>query len=182
MTDLTNLENPQPFIEIELNGETQLGVNARDVHHWLESKQIFQNWIKRRIKKYGFIEGIDYLSYQSVNQVPHQGGFRTVATLEYIISVDMAKELSMVECTDRGREVRLYYIEQEKLARQLHDGIQAQIAKISVQIDVITQSLSHAGSFLSVHGKQTKPQMLKELEKLVKQAQHKLPFDDDSDE
>ncbi|MFU8927563.1 antA/AntB antirepressor family protein [Acinetobacter puyangensis] len=181
MNMMVNPENPKPFIEIELNGEIQLGVNARDVHHWLESKRKFTDWIKARIAKYGFIEGMDYLVHRVVNQVPHQGGFRTATTLEHIVSVDMAKELSMVECTDRGREVRLYYIEQEELARNMKDGIQMRIGKISAQVDLITQCLSEAGRFLSVNGKQTKPALIKELDDLIKKAQGTLPFGDENE-
>ena len=169
------------FIEIDLNGETQLGVNARDVHVFLESKQIFQNWIKKRIAKYGFVEGVDYLTYQSVNQVPHQGGFRTVTTLEYVVSIDMAKELSMVECTERGREVRLYFIEQEKIARDALNGIQLEIGKLSILAEQWTETLSNAGRILSVGGKQVKPKILKKLDALIKKTQHKLDFDDNQD-
>lgn len=171
-----------PFIEIDLNGETQLGVNARDVHVFLESKQIFQNWIKKRIAKYGFVEGVDYLTYQSVNQVPHQGGFRTVTTLEYVVSIDMAKELSMVECTERGREVRLYFIEQEKLALQIKSGLQVQIAKLWLEIEQMTNALSACGRFLSVNGKQTKPAMLKELDELIKEVQPSLNLENEDED
>ncbi len=100
---------------------------------------------------------------------------------EYLLTVDMAKELSMVECTNRGREVRLYYIEQEELARQLKDGLQVRIGKLSAQLELITQCLSEAGRFLSVEGKQTKPALLKELDKLIKEAQPSLDFKDDED-
>ncbi len=181
MNATVKIENQTPFIEVELNGKVQLGVNARDMHCWLESKQDFSKWIKRRIAKYGFVENRDYLTAQVVEQVPHQGGMRSITVLEYMLSVDMAKELSMVECTDRGREVRLYYIEQEELARQLKDGLQVRIGKLSAQIELITQCLSEAGRFLSVEGKQTKPAMLKELDELIKEAQPSLDFDQDKD-
>ncbi|MCE6007574.1 antA/AntB antirepressor family protein [Acinetobacter soli] len=182
MNAIVKIENQTPFIEVELNGKVQFGVNARDMHHWLESKQDFSKWIKRRIAKYGFIENIDYLTVQVVEQVPHQGGIRSTTMLEYHLSVDMAKELSMVECTDRGREVRLYYIEQEELARQLKDGLQVRIGKLSAQIDTITESLSGAASFLSIHGKQTKPAMLKELDELIKEAQPSLNLENEDED
>ena len=167
------------FSNVTLGDEQQLGVNARDVHLYLESKQIFQNWIKRRISQYGFVEGVDYLTYQSVNQVPHQGGFREVTTLEYVVSIGMAKELSMVEKTAKGREVRLYFIEQEKIARSVSQSIQVEIGKVMRHIEQITASLSDAGRFLSVVGKQTKPKLLKELDDLVHQAQPRLNLYDD---
>lgn len=97
--------------------------------------------------------------------------------IEYIISVDMTKHLGMMERNHKGHEIRKYYIEQEELARQLKDGIQLQIGKITAQVEVITQSLSIAGRFLSVNGKQTKPALLKELDELIKQAQPSLDFE-----
>ena len=168
--------NPIQFSNVVLGNEQQLGVNARDVYVFLESKQIFQNWIKKRIAKYGFVEGVDYLTYQSVNQVPHQGGFRTVTTLEYVVSIDMAKELSMVECTDKGREVRLYFIEQEKIARNVTQSLQIEIGKAMQYLEQFTNSLSDAGRLLSVGGKQIKPKLINELDALIGQAQPSLNF------
>jgi len=49
-------------IRIEKNEEGISTVNARELHQYLESKQDFSNWIKNRIKKYGFIEGQDYVN------------------------------------------------------------------------------------------------------------------------
>jgi len=182
MNAIVKIENQTPFIEVELNGKVQLGVNARGLHRWLESKQDFSKWIKRRISKYGFVENRDYLTVQAVEQVPHQGGTRSITILEYMLTVDMAKELSMVECTDRGREVRLYYIEQEDIARNLKDGMQVRIGKLSAQLELITQGLSEAGCFLVVHGKQTKPAMIKELDDLINETQQSLDLENKEDD
>lgn len=178
MSAIVKTGSETPFIEVEINGKVQLGVNARNMHCWLESKQDFSTWIKRRIAKYKFQENTDYLIHQVVEQGASGAKYKT----EYLLTVDMAKELSMVECTDRGREVRLYYIEQEELARQLKDGLQVRIGKLSAQIDLITQCLSEAGRFLSVEGKQTKPAMLKELDELIKEAQPSLDFKEDDED
>ena len=167
------------FSNVTLGDEQQLGVNARDVHLYLESKQIFQNWIKRRISQYGFVDGVDYLTYQSVNQVPHQGGFREVTTLEYVVSIGMAKELSMVEKTAKGREVRLYFIEQEKIARNVTQNLQIEIGKAMQYLEQFTNSLSDAGRLLCVGGKQIKPKLLKELDSMIEKVQPSLNFDDE---
>lgn len=175
MNAIVKIETETPFVDIDLNGKVQLGVNARELHNWLGSKQDFSTWIKRRISKYGFAENVDYLVHQMVEQVKSGSKHK----IEYLLSVDMAKELSMVECTDRGREVRQYYIQQEELARQIKDGMQARIGKISAQIEIITQSLSEAGRFLSVNGKKTKPALLKELDDLIKEVQPSLDLKED---
>lgn len=178
MNAIVKIENQTPFIEVELNGKVQLGVNARDLHKMLESKQDFSTWIKRRITQCNFEENFDFVVlHQKVEQV--SGAKHLV---EYIISVDMTKHLGMMERNKKGHEIRKYYIEQEELARQLKDGLQVRIGKLSAQLELITQSLSGAASFLSIHGKQTKPAMLKELDDLIKEAQPSLDFKDDEDE
>lgn len=178
MNAIVKIENQTPFIEVELNGKVQLGVNARDLHKMLEVKTDFSDWIKRRIKQCGFEENFDYVVI--LKKEENLKGGRP--TTEYIISVDMTKHLGMMERNKKGHEIRKYYIEQEELARQLKDGLQVRIGKLSAQIELITQCLSEAGRFLSVEGKQTKPAMLKELDELVREAQPSLDFKEDENE
>ena len=98
---------------ITLNGDSITAVNARDLWKFLESKQDFSTWIKRRIEKYDFIEGQDYLLHKFVEQLPSGAKH----CIEYLISLDMAKELAMVENNERGRQARQYFIEVEKRFR-----------------------------------------------------------------
>ena len=98
---------------ITLNGDKITAVNARDLWKFLESKQDFSTWIKRRIEKYDFIEGQDYLLHKFVEQLPSGAKH----CIEYLISLDMAKELAMVENNERGRQARQYFIEVEKRFR-----------------------------------------------------------------
>ncbi|WP_163445112.1 antA/AntB antirepressor family protein [Flavobacterium columnare] len=87
-------------------------VSARDLHQFLESKQEFATWIKNRIQEYGFVEDVDYTSFDEFIKREIGGTKRK----EYAITLDMAKELSMVEKTDKGREARRYFIAVEKKA------------------------------------------------------------------
>lgn len=91
--------------------------NARDLHAFLLVGNDFSTWIKDRIKQYKFIEEEDYLLLKFKEQVPHQGGLRTVEKIDYHLTVDMAKELSMIENNAKGREVRRYFIAVEKKTR-----------------------------------------------------------------
>lgn len=167
------MNNPISFSNVVLGNEQQLGVNARDVHAYLESKQDFSTWIKKRIHQYGFIEGVDYLTFQTVEQLPSGAKHK----IDYIVTLSMAKELAMVERTHKGREVRLYFIEQEKIARNASQSLQVEIGKVMLQVEQITKSLSEAGRFLSIVGKQTKPAMLKELDGMMQKIQPCLNFD-----
>lgn len=84
----------------EHNGKR--AVNARELHQFLESKYQFANWIKERITKYGFVENQDYEVFKE--NLKNSNGGRP--QIEYALSVDMAKELSMVRDIEKGRMTR----------------------------------------------------------------------------
>ena len=97
------------LITIKDNGG-QPGVDARELHEFLQVGRDFTSWIKQRIEKYGFIEGQDF----SPDLGKSNGGRPST---EYTLSLDMAKELAMVENNDQGRKARRYFIEVEKRYR-----------------------------------------------------------------
>lgn len=98
----------------EQNGEK--AVSARELHQFLGVQTKFAEWITRRISEYGFVENQDYiLISQNWETKKGQGGDRR--SKEYAISLDMAKELSMVERTEKGKQARRYFIEVEKSFR-----------------------------------------------------------------
>lgn len=108
---MTTLPQIRPLVQTfqgSINGEVQPLVNARELHAFLESGQDFSNWIAKRIEKYGFVNGKDF----SINLLKTPNGGRP--TTEYHITLDMAKELSMVERSDKGKTARQYFIACEK--------------------------------------------------------------------
>ena len=116
-----------------INGELQQTVNARELHAFLESKQEFTNWIKNRIDEYGFVECSDFLIILSKST---GGRPRT----DYFLSLDMAKELAMVERNEKGKQARQYFIECEKQLKQAQSGFvseQLQMQKITLLNTII---------------------------------------------
>jgi len=93
----------------EHNG--QKAVSARLLHEFLGSKRNFADWIKDKIKKYGFVENQEFVSF---SQIRESGG----RTIEYALTIDCAKELSMVEGNAKGKQARRYFIECEKVAKE----------------------------------------------------------------
>jgi anti-repressor protein len=81
-------------------------VDARRLHEFLEVGKHFGTWIADRNRQYGFQQGVDFEAFPDLGRNPH-GGRRTK---EYAITLDMAKELAMVERNERGREARRYFI------------------------------------------------------------------------
>jgi phage anti-repressor protein len=108
------------IVPIQQNANGIPTVNARDVHKALESKKDFSDWIKARINKYGFVEGKDYTVVETLSS-PSQGNAksRPQTLKEYHVSLSMAKELAMVENTEKGKAARLYFIEAEERFRNL---------------------------------------------------------------
>lgn len=86
--------------------------SARELHEFLEIKRYFTQWIEPYIKDnndYGFAENIDFTRINAdVN--PTNG----VPTIDYAITIEMAKELSMLSKTTKGKDARKYFIKIEK--------------------------------------------------------------------
>jgi len=100
-------------IEIKENNGFQV-IDARELHSFLKSKQQFTNWIKNRIEEYGFVENEDFEVFHKFMKNPKGGR----PGKEYAVTLDMAKELSMVERNEKGRQARKYFIEIEKAFKQ----------------------------------------------------------------
>ena len=119
-------------VQKTINKEKKRFVNARELHKWLKVGKFFANWIKDRIEKYDFVESIDYfkiMPYKDLkqdenfdlpklaNQKPKRGG--DVRSIEYILTIDMAKEVAMLENNELGKKVRKYFIRTEENFKQV---------------------------------------------------------------
>ena len=105
-----------------IGGEEVNAVNARELWTFLESKQKFADWIKNRIAEYNFEEEKDFF----INLGKSHGR----PSKEYFITLDMAKELAMVENNERGKQARQYFIEVEKRFRKTAINAEALVAAI----------------------------------------------------
>lgn len=103
-----------PVFTGALNNQTTLLCDAKDLHSFLEVGTRFNDWIIRRIAEYGFIEGEDYYS----NLSNKSDGLRGKPGIDYHITLDMAKELGMVERNEKGRQIRRYFIACEQALSQ----------------------------------------------------------------
>lgn len=108
-----------PITYENVGGKTVQTVNARQLHHFLEVGRDFSTWIKERIAAYGFVDGVDYLLTETGEQLPSGTKYRH----EYFLSLNMAKELAMVERNSKGKEARAYFIRCEERARQAPTAI-----------------------------------------------------------
>lgn len=91
-------------------------VNGRDLHVFLEVGTKFTDWIKERIEKYGFVENEDFITTSEKREVAN-GGYKMI--VEYLLKLDTAKEISMVQNNEKGSEARKYFIFVEKKFKQV---------------------------------------------------------------
>lgn len=90
-------------------------VSARELHDYVNPNTRFNDWIKRMLK-YGFEKGIDYVLLK--NEKNPNGGRPST---DYALTLDTAKEISMLQRNDKGKEARKYFIEVEKAAKKAHE-------------------------------------------------------------
>jgi phage anti-repressor protein len=95
-------------------GESIETVSARELHEFLEIGTVYAAWINERIEQYGFVEGKDYVVFSPEGKNPRGGR----PLKEHAISLDMAKELAMVERNEKGKQARQYFIECERQAKE----------------------------------------------------------------
>ena len=97
------------LINITLNENQEPVVSGRQLHQVLGVKTPYSMWFDRMVE-YGFTENQDFLLNNSVKQTG-RGGHNKI---DHIIKLDMAKEIAMIQRTDKGKEVRKYFIQVER--------------------------------------------------------------------
>ena len=159
-----SIQNLVPVFESKINDDLIQTVNARELHTFLESKQDYSTWIKDRISKYNFSEGVDYIVNRNVVDTdtrPQKNGtlesttyeapkFGQRGRIDYYISLDMAKEIAMVEKNEKGKEARKYFIECEKqlLLNNTNSQMQSMIGSMNQSILTLTTEFAQIKSIV----------------------------------
>lgn len=106
-----------------IGNESVNSVNVRDLYIELGVKKDFSSWFKKQIDRLSMIEGQDYLTLKGEKRI------------DYLITLDVAKNICLMSNTDKGQEVRDYFIKVERQYRQ-------QLAKqANLQLDIQMQRL-----------------------------------------
>ena len=119
------------LIPIQDSGGVQ-AVMGRDLHAFLEVGAEYRHWFPRMVA-YGFEEGKDYTV--KIDRVQDSLG-REREAMNHVISLDMAKEISMIQRTDKGKQARQYFIECEKRyqAGEMSELDEAKLVQRALQI------------------------------------------------
>jgi anti-repressor protein len=119
-------------------------VSGRELHEFLEVKTKYVDWFSR-MKDYGFTEGVDYTLVAQKRETKNPRNPYT-QFLDHQLSIPMAKELCMIQRTDRGKQARQYFLAIEK-AWNTPEMIMSRALKMA---DVTIQQLRTENSKLLV--------------------------------
>ena len=96
------------LIKVEVKADTQV-VSARELHKGLKIKTRFNEWVSQNFKEF---EGEqDYMSAVTTADMPN-GGVKHIN--DYILTIDMAKQLCLMSRTELGKKYRKYFLELER--------------------------------------------------------------------
>ena len=105
--------NSLELIKTNVNENNEVIVSGRELHEFLEITTRYNDWIKRMID-YGFEENIDFAVLLK-NEYDETAFGNTRKITEHVLKLDMAKEISMIQRSEKGKAARLYFLSIEKL-------------------------------------------------------------------
>lgn len=100
------------LFNVTTNGD-KLTLSARQLHKELNIAGRFSRWFEQ-MSEYGFEENVDFTSVQNCTEVQNNGGIQVRELQDYQITLDMAKEIAMLQRNEKGKEIRRKLIELEK--------------------------------------------------------------------
>lgn len=124
------------LIKITTNESGNQVVSARELHKFLEVETRFNDWISRMMN-YGFVENVDYQVLLK-NEYNLSGGRPST---DYALTLDTAKEISMIQRSEKGKQARQYFIECEKRLKEVVSNQQPVLPlKNQLQLDILNSA------------------------------------------
>lgn len=102
------------LVKVKQDDKGNVIVSGRDLHEFLEVNTQYTIWFER-MKEYGFVENTDFVA---LNQKRLTAQGNKVAYIDHALTLDMAKEISMIQRTEKGKQARRYFIQVEKAYRK----------------------------------------------------------------
>lgn len=135
------------LITTNTNESGEIVVSGRELHEYLEVQTPYKKWFDR-MTEYGFIENVDFaVMDKNVRDETAFGGIRKMT--DHALKIDMAKEISMIQRNERGKQARQYFIEIEKrwnspemIMKRALEYADAQIQKLTTSNLVLEQRVN----------------------------------------
>lgn len=112
-----------------------IAVSGRELHDFLEVDTPYTQWFDRMID-YGFTENTDFKGLSQKSEKPIGGRPR----IDHVMTLDMAKEVAMIQRTNKGKQARQYFISVEKRYKQLAALPRTPEEKLALTMEVANRS------------------------------------------
>jgi len=122
------------LIKTEQNEQGEVIVSGRELHDFLEVGTEYRKWFPR-MTEYGFEENVDYVRVSQ--KCPTLGGMQEI--VDHAVKIDMAKEIAMLQRSERGKQARQYFLQLEKLWNSPEMVMQRALEFSKKQIDVLVE-------------------------------------------
>lgn len=109
MNKLVISENKQ-LITLQQDENYEVIISGRELHEFLKIKTPYKKWFER-MKEYGFVENVDFITVGQKSPIAN-GGYQEIT--EHAIKLDMAKEIAMIQRSEKGKQARQYFLQVEK--------------------------------------------------------------------
>lgn len=133
-------------------------VSGRELHDFLGVQTKYTQWFERMVS-YGFTENVDFIGFSQKREKPTDGR----PTIDHALTLDMAKEISMIQRTEKGKQARQYFIEVEKAYKEKYKLPQTPEEKLALTMQVTLRLDKRVGK----------------LEKSIDEIQNKSEIDSD---
>lgn len=153
------------LIKVTTNNNDEQLVSARDLHNFLGISERYSSWFERMLK-YGFDENIDFVGCKTFNALARQ------ELQDHSLKIDMAKEISMLQRTEKGKQARQYFLQVEKAWNNpemvVQRALQIQTRKVE-QLQLENEAMKPKALFADAVSASHTSILVGELAKLLKQ-------------
>jgi len=132
------------LIPTQPNEQGNLLVSGRDLHEFLESNERYSKWFDR-MRGYGFVENIDFTSGQKSTLV-NNGAIRELE--DHLLTVNMAKEISMLQRNEKGKQARQYFLDLERkwnspemVIKRAHEYLERKVEALTTDNLLLTEQV-----------------------------------------
>ncbi|GGH83662.1 anti-repressor protein [Pullulanibacillus pueri] len=119
-------------------------VGGRDLHEFLEVRTPYTQWFER-MSEYGFSENVDFIGLSQKSEKPSGG--RPIQ--DHHLTIEMAKEIAMLQRNEKGKEARLYFLELERrwnspemVMKRAMDYLNARVEKLQTSNLLLKQQVN----------------------------------------
>lgn len=141
------------LIKITTNENGEQLVSGRELHEFLEVGTKYTQWFDE-MTKYGFVENVDYSTLNELSEKKEGSRFVKRTIINHAMTLDMAKEISMIQRTEKGKQARQYFIDVENQYKAIQkrlpntrEAIQQLllqgVEEVNQRVDIMEERLSN---------------------------------------